>query len=941
MQATAYRYDLNNRLTEVVTDPSGLNLRQGYRYDSLGNRIAEISANGHVTRTWFDAAGRALLTVDPNGLARSAQYDAVGNVLRTLQHAQPISDEDLARLDVLAVIALYSGDAEDRSVEHVYDKADREVLTRTEAARQYVNGAWVDGHRAETHMLYDRVGNLVGQIDGNGHTTYRYYDANRRLQGSLDAEGYLTVYTRDAFGNAVDERLYLERPELSASQKAELDLDGYAPAGAARVTTREYDALDHELRTLYPEAALFEGGVHSTAKVQVLRSFDAFGNVLSESVMHREGAGADPAPAATHYQYDAAGRLVTKVDARADELIASDAAHIIALRKDLGVVNAAGAGKSAAELTEQDRAALLARHTCHYAYDAVGNVREQIEGERVTTNEYDRANRNVRVHYPATQRVEVDAAGNLSITENYRAVGQRVFDNAGNVLTEVKPDGERIHYEYDAANRQVKARNDGVTVDYRYNFAGELTSVRRSADSGWPSEEIQFEYDRLGRKLLERQVGLAEATGDDRIVRYGYDANGNQVQTTDARGNVATVVYDGLNRMVATVNREGGLTQTVYDAQGNVVARQTGGFTAPQLRGGVRHDRVSDQGAVIEWSTDHATDAVVYVRPAGSGAAWVAFGAAGSYRLDHSISLAGLSPDTEYEYYFVSKDAFGYTLQSAVRSVRTAAGIDAIAIDAGPPGGRALASPAALHAARRSRRRADPGQHRRGGFGRAGRSPLRHARAAARRQLHRERRVLQRRRAVPDRVDRRRRHAPHRRGGLPAARRDAPPCDASIEATPQGDNYALSVGWNLADVLAAGGIASDTVPGEPPTYSVYIGYSLNAGPAAALCRGQTRGRHLQGPVRRPARGSAHAAPAIRAARRQPGLRHAAGNRQPRGARAPLPEPRARIPRHGSCRHATAPAFAQGRPGRLERAARQRHRGPVGQPARPGHRRVRV
>jgi hypothetical protein len=41
----------------------------------------------------------------------------------------------------------------------------------------------------------------------------------------------------------------------------------------------------------------------------------------------------------------------------------------------------------------------------------------------------------------------------------------------------------------------------------------------------------------------------------DRIVQYGFDFNGNQVQSIDARCNASTLVYDALNRLVATVLR--------------------------------------------------------------------------------------------------------------------------------------------------------------------------------------------------------------------------------------------------------------------------------------------------------------------------------------------------------------------------------------------------
>jgi YD repeat-containing protein len=725
LQTTTWKHDLNNRVTDQIVDPSGLNLHTAWRYDSLGNRVAEVSANGfaaaesnadwaqaarrdlglpadasqltaaqhqrvldaYSTRTWFDAASRAVLTVDQNGFAKSAQYDAVGNLVRSTVHATALDLAQIAQLDALHAPAVAAAN-EDRVTDRVFDKADRVTVERGAAARQQVNGVFIDGHRAEVKSVYDAVGNVVRRIDGNGNTSYQYFDGANRLAGRLDAAGYLTLLTNDAFGNVTQERLLLDAPALSASQKESLDLATYAPAGAARIISHEFDAANHETRTVYPSSDLFDG-THASAPLQVLRTFDAFGSALSQTVMHRVGEANAPAQL---FKYDAAGRLFSKTDARADELLHSNAPEIVALRKDLGYTNADGSGKLAAQLTTADIAAITAAHNCAYTYDSVGNVREQTEAGRITTFAYDKANRTSAVHYPATERVEVDANGVVTTT-NDRAQAIRAYDANGNAIFEAKPDGEQIAYRFDRANRQVGALNDGVYIQYGFNFAGDVTRMHRhfavatSVFTPPPAHAqdqiIDIAVDGLGRKIAEAQLGDNTTSDDDRIVHYGYDANGNQVQTTDARGNVSTIVYDGLNRMVGSVNREGGVTQTSYDAQGNAVSRQTGGYTAPSLRGNLRIDRVSDSGAVIEWSTDRAADGSVFVRPAGSNGAWQEFTSATGFALDHSVVLSGLTAQTDYEYYIVSNDSFGFSLSSQAQpnTLRTAVGLGEVSVD--------------------------------------------------------------------------------------------------------------------------------------------------------------------------------------------------------------------------------------------------------------------
>jgi YD repeat-containing protein len=849
-QITTWRHDLNNRVIDQFVDPDVLNLHTAWRYDSLGNRIAEISPNGfaaaaglagasqqqildaHTTRTWFDAAGRAVLTVDQNGHAKSAQYDAVGNLVRSTVHASALNTAQVAALDALhapAVAAANDDRRDDRTTDRVFDKADRLTAERSAAAREYVAGQLIDNHRAELTSVYDAVGNLIRRIDGNGNTHYQYFDGANRLAGQLDAEGWLTLYTRDAFGNAVRERLTLERPALSLSDKQSLDAATYQPQGALRVIAHAYDAGDHELRTLYPASDLFDAGAHATVPLQVLRTFDAFGSALSQSVMHRVGEVNAPAQ---RFEYDAAGRLATKTDARADELLHSDAAEILALRKDLGYVNADGSAKHAAQLSSADIDAIKAAQQCSYAYDAQGNLRAQTEAGRITTFVYDRANRTSAVRYPETLAVEVSDAGVVTTT-HHRAAATRTYDANGNAVIETKPDGETIFYRFDRANRQVAALNDGVYAEYGYNAAGDLTLMHRYLGAATslaapPAQSagdqiILIEVDALGRKVAETQLGDGTTTDDDRVVRYGYDANSNQVQTIDARGNASTVVYDGLNRLISTVNRIGGRTQAAYDAQGNVVSRLTGGYTAPALRGNLRIDRVSDSGATIEWTTDRAADASVFWGPAGSdSSSWTEVKSVSGFSSDHSVVLTGLAPQTDYDFYIVSKDAFGYQLDSKDHPshLRTAVALGNVAVDgvrqlaehrfeaqvhfnlpAGATNVRVLVGSGTAGAVELSNTTAFAATAANGAWS----ATLDYSSADALFQIE-----------WTD-ADGAHRSAASALGQQADLRK----LDLALESTPNGSDFDLTVSWNLADLVAAGAISH--TEGANATYSVSIG----------------------------------------------------------------------------------------------------------------------
>jgi YD repeat-containing protein len=138
------------------------------------------------------------------------------------------------------------------------------------------------------------------------------------------------------------------------------------------------------------------------------------------------------------------------------------------------------------------------------------------------------------------------------------------------------------------------------------------------------------------------------------------------------------MTYDALNRVVAQQNPSGGVTVTQYDALGKVAARQVGGWSAPTINGdGVTETLVSNRGAVIAFTTDHATSAVVFVRRVGDSGPFIAFGDENARDTAHAVKLSGLAADTLYEYHIVATDAFGFTITTAERTFRTGVGVEA------------------------------------------------------------------------------------------------------------------------------------------------------------------------------------------------------------------------------------------------------------------------
>ena len=74
-----------------------------------------------------------------------------------------------------------------------------------------------------------------------------------------------------------------------------------------------YDDGNNRVLTRYPVTDLYRDGVESqNVRLVVDRSFDAFGNLLHETLMHPEG---ESQAAGIHYSYDISGRLADLAEA--------------------------------------------------------------------------------------------------------------------------------------------------------------------------------------------------------------------------------------------------------------------------------------------------------------------------------------------------------------------------------------------------------------------------------------------------------------------------------------------------------------------------------------------------------------------------------------------------------------------------------------------------
>lgn len=180
-----------------------------------------------------------------------------------------------------------------------------------------------------------------------------------------------------------------------------------------------------------------------------------------------------------------------------------------------------------------------------YAYDAINMV-----SDIGTAYEYN--NRNWLTKHSDTL-TQTDA---VSYNYTYDAVGRILSVND-------------VSYSYDSLGRILSETNGGYTHTYTYDKSGNRISSRFGVDDNDSfTHALTSRYD-----SNNRLTSLRDNNG--RVVKYGYDLNGNPVFQSYPNGVAIKRTYDSLNRLgtITAKKSDGSLLmygEYKYDAAGNV-----------------------------------------------------------------------------------------------------------------------------------------------------------------------------------------------------------------------------------------------------------------------------------------------------------------------------------------------------------------------------------
>jgi RHS repeat-associated protein len=519
------------RESQLETQPGGTTR---YTFNVHGNPLTVTDDAGTTTMTWAD--NDVVMTSKTNGLGvrTDYDYDAEGNLIR----------ETVGGKSVRTTYEIQTTKPFSKS----------RVTSRTDR----------NGNRREFEL--DGRGNVTAERNPIGSVQHTYA-ANGDRQSTTDANGKTTRFEYDAYGNVeVTQNAVGARLETLRDERGRVRVKSDGNGRRMRFT---YDGQDNVTEQV--DAA---GGVRKS-------EYDALGNRISEtderghrttSVYTKENFAdsttfSGPDGSFTRdFTYDGAGNRLTETDWLGRKTSHRyDTTHRVVERSEpLGKVTTFG-------------------------YDAVGNLKREAVGDRVTTHEYDDLGRRTKTVDAENRARGYEFDGNGNNTATIDPLGRRVemvydtmdrlvekkeplrrttgfgYDAVGNKTRETDPNGNVTRREYDGANREVVlTRADGTTVGSQYDLANNV--VRRTDEGGGVT---QFTYDELNRKLTEQDAEQA-------VTSFAYDPAGNVTEETWANGNVLRHTYNQFNKRTASTDGIGSVGRWEFDAQGNLLAEVTG-----------------------------------------------------------------------------------------------------------------------------------------------------------------------------------------------------------------------------------------------------------------------------------------------------------------------------------------------------------------------------
>lgn len=471
-----YSYDSRDRLTQSVREgDTSTHLRQN-RYDSVGNMIEQIDANGNDVQHEYDALGRLISTTDAEGGVTHYDYNHLGQLT-------------------------YVRDPEGRV----------------------------------THFEYDAKGRLKHERKGDDNPTRfksYHYDANDNLIRTVNAEGETTTYRYDRADRLVETQVFAGESEeegpvktVSYEYDANGQVIGYQQLEGADGTGSETrpDVLNIAKDYTYTSRQEIESVTFDFGPFSKTYSYTYYPNGMRKTYTNPEGItytyyyNADNTLAAIHIP-DQGQLSYTDYDWRRPQTIMLPGGTRISMNYTsfLDVKE-----RILTDPANNDIASAV------YEYDLEQNINQVATDEGSYSFDYDRKYQLTDADYPGSAEIndesfEYDGVGNRVVHEKSNQVQEAVYNdrnqliqsgstewtyNANGHTATKEVGGELTAYHYNPDERLVEVKINGENVgEYAYNPEGHR--IRKQADDQityflYNEEGLAAEYDESGSLIKE------------------------------------------------------------------------------------------------------------------------------------------------------------------------------------------------------------------------------------------------------------------------------------------------------------------------------------------------------------------------------------------------------------------------------------------------------
>ena len=511
--------DENGRIAQTIKDPEGLALATSFEYNQNGRKILETDPNGNSTAFEYDSFNRLVKVINPDTTERTIEYDAAGRKIKTVNE------------NGVETSYTYNANGLQNSQRiKMSENPSDDIITQTS---------------------YSPCGKILSTTDANGNITAFEYDGMGRVLKMTKYEG-----------DATAEKKYITNYAYTGNcGSGVFSTDNFKPSAitdpGGNVSTFTHDALYRETSITLPF-----GSTGSTTAYE----YDTFGNKIKET---------DALGNITNFEYNAQNKLIktTFADGTVKSATYSAAGLVLSETDELGNITS----------HEYDLAGRRIKTIYPSVFDGISNTTQtpieeffydnngNLAGRKDPTGclwntVYDSRNRKIAEVAPAVKRSDNTYA---------RPMSKIVYDNLGNPISTIDPNGNQTDTEFDSANRAVKTTFPAMQV-------GKGSSLQRPVETKSYDKNgnvissvnprgiiTNTEYNSFNKPVkITKNAGDAEA--NQIMEELSYDNNGNLEVITDGNGNKTKYVYDAMNRRTSAIyGYESETTRTdtwAYDA---------------------------------------------------------------------------------------------------------------------------------------------------------------------------------------------------------------------------------------------------------------------------------------------------------------------------------------------------------------------------------------